>query len=229
MKIATSLLAFLLLVTTTLFGQESLSGKTFIDEKLNQIDFLNDSILTASFMVGSNRYEFKNGKLNLQLPHKLLYWSSDTIQLAYKDILTRKRDTMLFVNIQKYIIKIENFDSLRLDTYGSWDPNRIIIRNDKTVLFSTDKDLPEKELVHYRYLLLSDEQYKQFLDTLTKCLIFMLPPHRHEGGFDMTYFDFAIHTNGRLVISEGDGLSKIHSKLVGYLMNEIPRIAKSFK
>src|SRR5688572_21046106 len=98
MKPSVFTLSLALILNTAAPGQYSYSGKTFIDQNLNQINFLNDSILLASFMVGGTRYELRNSILELTLPHKLLYWSQDTIRLAYIDVLTKKRDTMLFVN-----------------------------------------------------------------------------------------------------------------------------------
>jgi hypothetical protein len=208
MKFVVAISFPLLLLSQTIVGQNKYSGKTFVNDKLDQIDFVNDSVLVASFRAFPEKYEFNNGTLTLTLLHhhndmefqhsyKLLYSSLDTICFVYTSLPDNKPDTMRFTNIRNRIIKVRDFDSLRVDMYGYMGSKRLIIRKNKTVKFSDKADvMPNEEFPTYKYFTLTNKQYENFIGTLSKCLIFMLPEKRSEDGDDITYVDFAIHTNG---------------------------------
>ncbi|MCX6318590.1 MAG: hypothetical protein NTW29_14955 [Bacteroidetes bacterium] len=232
--IITFLVSCLLIVNCAQSQTNPYTGKSFVNDKLDQIDFINDTVMAASFRAFPEKYEFLKESLVLTLMHhhsdmelrhsyKLLHRSPDTLTFIYTSY--EHADTMQFVNIKNRILPITEFDSLRLDSYGWTGSGRIIIRSDRTIKFiEGDWIMPSEQPVAYKQYTLTEEKYKEFIDTLSKSLIFMLPEYRGEGGEDITNTDFYIRANGIDLISKGSCLSKVHSKLVGYLIKTVGKI-----
>jgi len=225
------LICYLFLLETSNSQTISYSGRKFVNEKLDQITFLNDSVIVSSFRVCSEKYDFRNDSLILTIfscpgagfeprhAFKLLRQSTNDFAIvytSYSDV-----DTMVFVDVEKRVIQLNQFDSIRVDSYGWAGFGRIIIRSDKTVKFAEDFIMPNEQPGSYKQFKLTDQQYQNFLETLSKSLIFMLPEYRGDCGIDITDTDFYIHTNGISIISKGSCLSPIHWKLVEYLYNNI--------
>ncbi len=231
MKFVVALILLLSLQNQFIIGQNHYTGKTFINDRLDQIDFINDSVLTGSFLAYPRKYEFINdslrlrfldpiSKIKVQHSYKLLYLSFDTLSFVFTSLSYDRPDTMTFINISKLITNIKNFESFRVEIYGFIGSKRLIINKDKTVKIGDKADvLPYTEFPHYRYFTLTDKKYKEFIDTLSNCLVFRLPKKRSSRGIDVTFVDFEIHTNGITIESKGARLSKIHDRLVCYLLS----------
>lgn len=228
-----SIFVVLFLLIQTSFGQSnSYSGKTFINDNLDQIDFIDDSVLVASFRASPEKYEFKKDSLVLTLTHhhadmefrhsyKLLQLSHDTLSFIYTSLYNRP-DTVRFINVDNRIVRVKDFDFLRVDMYGWNGFKRLIIKKDRTVKLGENEEvMPNEEYNKYAYFKLTDKQYQEFLEKLSKYLVLMLPPKRADGGEDITDVDFTIRTNGKTIISKGSTLSKIHNKLLEYLFSNI--------
>jgi hypothetical protein len=235
MKATVAILTFYLLIAGTAFSQtSSYSGKTFINDKLDQIDFLNDTVLVASFRAFPEKYSFRNDSMVLTLMHhhsdmklehsyKLLKHTSDTLTFIYVS-LYNKPDTLQFVNLQNRIVPITKFTSLRVDSYGWTGRGRLIIQSDKTVKYAEGAWIaPTQQVVKYKTLKLSDRQYQEFIETLSKSLVFMLPTQRSEDGDDVTYVDFEVRANNQTIVSKGAELSKVHAKLIEYLFRTVTK------
>jgi hypothetical protein len=234
LKTVVIILNLFLLFTVSVFSQaKSYAGKTFVNDKLDQIDFVNDTVLSASFRAFPEKYSFRNDSLVFTLSHhhsdmefehsyKLLKHSSDTLAFVYTSLYS-KPDTIQFVNVQNRIVPITDFDSIRVDSYGWAGFGRIIIRSDKMVFAEGDFILPNEQPRNYKQFKLTNEQYQKLIDTLSKSLIFMLPEYRGDTDLDTTDTDFYIHSNSVSIISKGSVLSRIHYKLVKYLFDYIGR------
>lgn len=235
MKATVTILTFYLLFTETVLGQTlSYSGKTFINEKLDQIDFVNDTVLVTSFRAFPEKYSFRNDSVILSLLHhhsemkfehsyKLLKHSSDTLTFVYTSLYS-KPDTMHFVNLQNRIVPITKFNSLRVDSYGWTGLGRLIVQSDKTVMYAEGSWIaPTDQGVKYKTFKLTAQQYQEFIETLSKSLVFMLPAKRNDGGDDVTFVDFEIQANNQTVVSKGADLSKIHGELTRYLFHTVAK------
>jgi hypothetical protein len=236
MKVRIAILIFYLLFTSIAYSQKpfSYAGKTFVNDKLDQINFLNDTVLITSFRAFPEKYSFLNDTVVLTLLHqhsdmefehsyKLLKHSSDTLTFVYTSLYS-KPDTMQFVNLQNRILPITEFDSLRVDSYGWTGLGRLIIRSDKTVKYAKGSWIEPTEMeVKYKTFKLTDQQYQEFIKTLSESLVFMLPAERNDDGDDVTYVDITIRANKQTIVSKGADLSKIHGKLTKYLFYTVAK------
>ncbi|WP_430899743.1 MULTISPECIES: hypothetical protein [unclassified Paraflavitalea] len=228
------MLAIFNFLTEPSFSQTpSYSGKTFVSKKIKSIEFLTDSnYKTDENSISYLQYKFKDDSLlvsNWQfemypgkaLAFKVLKKTADTLSFVFV-AGNGSQDTMEFLNIQKLIVPITNFEFFRVDVYGFQCLGRIIVKNDKTVYYAPDCcSGPLATSVKYRVTKLSDQQYQEFLDMLSKSFIFQLPEKRGTNKYDPTYFDFMGKINNRTIVSKGCDLSAIHYKLIEYLYQTV--------
>jgi hypothetical protein len=208
-----------------------LSGKAFVNDKLEEIEFTNDSILIATTDWLPDRYKLKKQNLSLSFSDKhpqseyfknfkVNNFSDDKILLSYVWTGHPATQTTEFINLEKLITPIDDFDSLRIYARGTNQYQILVIKNDKSVQQTiTIGNNFDRNAHSYKKLILTDKQYQKFLEMLSKGLIFKLPRQRPFTASDETKIDISIYTNRQTIISNGGTLSGVHQKLMSYLLN----------
>ena len=178
-------------------------GEILISDSLTQFEIKNDSLIDRGDFEGVFKILNNNQDSLILLPLK--YFKSGIF----------KMDTLKFITVKKRIIPIKNFQLLIIEQYGNMGEKKLVIKNDKTVSYSND-DYPGRKTNTFK---MSDKKYYEFIDTLSKCLVFMIPFNKPMGDvFDPTYTNFTFQSNGQYFKMAGIDFSKIHYTLYKYLM-----------
>ncbi|WP_144264218.1 hypothetical protein [Filimonas lacunae] len=129
-------------------------------------------------------------------------------------------DTLNFVNINKRIVPLQNFQLLRMGYFGTWGSQRYIVTADRILKEANGGFYTNQEPPVWTYHKLSDNQYKKLLDTLTKSLVLMLPANKKfdwNSVYDPGVLDFVIQSNSQTLIGQGLKFAPIHHKIYSYL------------
>ena len=203
-------------------------GEILISDSLTQFEIKNDSLIDISLNWNWCKYSVKSDTLILRKNgndrgdfegvFKILNNNQDSLillPLKYFKSGIFKMDTLKFITVKKRIIPIKNFQLLIIEQYGNMGEKKLVIKNDKTVSYSND-DYPGRKTNTFK---MSDKKYYEFIDTLSKCLVFMIPFNKPMGDvFDPTYTNFTFQSNGQYFKMAGIDFSKIHYTLYKYLM-----------
>lgn len=230
---------FLILFDYSTFGQLNQHvGQILITDSLLQFEIKNDSLLDISLNRLWCKYLIKNDTLTLKSNEKfedgsylnsfkILINNSDSLFIIPVNItkqnVLKSADTLKFISINKRIVALNDFNSIRIDEYGTWGSKRLIIKKDRMVQFSNrGYYLPNEPATDMKHFSISEKEYKKIIDTMTKSLILMLPNNKRAShGYDPTFIDISYDINGKSVILKDIGLSKIHWPMYKYLMYEV--------
>ena len=229
---------FLLFFDNFSFGQlQQKVGQILITDSLLQFEIKNDSLVDVSINRLWCKYSIKNDTLTLKSNEKfkdgnyfnqfkILANNSDSlfiIPVLFSKQNLISQDTLKFISVKKRIVALKDFNYIRIDEYGTWGSKRLIIKKDRTVQFSNiGSYLPSEPATDLKRFSVSEIEFKQIIDTLTKSLILMLPNNKRAShGYDPTFIDISYDINGKSVILKDIGLSKLHSLMYKYLVYEV--------
>ena len=219
----------LFLLTNVTEGQlKQKVGDILYSDSLTQFEIKNDSLIAISQNWDLYKYAIKSDTLILRKNgdcsgefegvFKILNNNQDSLillPLKYVKSGNFKVDTLKFISVKKRIIPIENFQQLIIEQYGYLGYRKLVVNNNKTVSYFNN-DSPGTKANIYK---LSDSKYNEFIDTLSKCLVFMIPFNKKMvDAYDETYTDFTVQTNGQFFKMTGIEFSKIHYTLYKYIM-----------
>jgi len=219
----------LFLLTNITKGQlKQKVGDILISDSLTQFEIKNDSLIDISLNSNWCKYLVKsdtlivrkngNDRVDFEGVFKILNNNQDSLillPLKYFKSGIYKMDTLKFITVKKRIIPIKNFQQLIIEQYGYMGYKKLVVNYDKTVSYSND-DSPRTKVNIFK---LSDLKYNEFIDTLSKCLVFMIPFNKKMGDvYDPTYTDISVQSNGQYFKMTGIEFSKIHNTLYKYLM-----------
>lgn len=230
MKFIVSILVYIIAAIPSGHCQNLLKGKAFVSSKMEQIEFSNDTVLTSTIQGFPDRYRLKNKTITFTFSNKnkkerfftayqATHVSADSILVSYIWEQSPRPDTILFVNIEKYIEPINNFDSLRIYMRGQRGYKILTIKNDKSI--NEIEALGENNYINnptYNHRILTSKKYQELLYTLERSLIFKLPRQRQLTASDETRIYITISINHQILISNGGTLPGIHGELLNYLL-----------
>ena len=226
---------FIFFIST--FGQfKQKVGEILITDSLEHFEIKNDSLVDIAFNRLWTKYSINSDTLILKAnaydggtflgSFKILKNNIDTLiihPIRFDKPNIYKHDTIKFISIAKRIVPVKEFEYLRIDEYGTWGSKRLIITKDKKVAFSNmgyySPNEPATNVIHFN---LTERKFAELIDTLTNCLIFMIPYNKKVGNvFDPSFIDFTFRSNGEYFQTKRINLSFIHFILYKYLILEL--------
>jgi hypothetical protein len=214
---------------------KKLIGRTFISNKLDYLEFINDTILYASFNSynDSALFTIKNDTLSIQQAYswtdntgsgntieynqfKIKYSKKDTISLqniSYK-YSSKEKKTILFFNRENLKESITGFKYLKVYCSSPWFGEKKITINSSGRVIVYNNPFIKKQITIRGWLTV--EELIKFRNLLSNSLLSRLPLKRGcpiDGGVS----DFEILVGTKLYVSKGCDLSLPHQFLLNYI------------
>lgn len=236
----------ILIISTVLHGQDlsNLSGKTFIDKRLEYLKFLNDTTLyssinsytdTAKFYKQNDTLFVKQRYLQTDqtgtkwidriYSYKIIRLTADTLSLKNNYNYSNPRDTFFFVNLDKLYEATSDFKFLRLDYSSPWSGTRQITIDslgrvtfiDNPIMYSVDNPTADKNAKPRNIKgQLTQKEFENLKTLLSKSLPSKLPSRR-GCPMDGATSNFEIIIGTKKIKSTGCNLSWTHAFLLNYL------------
>lgn len=234
------------IISSTLHGQDlsSLSGKTFIEKRLEYLKFLNDTTLyssinsyndTANFYMQEDTLFVKQRYLQTDQTgtkwidriygYKIIQLSADTISLKNNYNYSNPRDTFFFVNIDNLKESTSDFKFLQLQYSSPWSGTKQITIDslgkvtfaDNPLMYSVDNPGADKNAKPKKISgQLTQKEFENFKSLLSNSLPLRLPLKR-GCPMDGATSDFEIIIGTKKIKSTDCNLSWIHTFLLNYL------------